>query len=106
VALQSLKGSPPHLVGILWTSDQTVAKASTYTGQHNTKTRTHPCLKRDSNLRSQRPSDQGLRLRQRGHWDRQNETTFWNSVFVNCVKTSRSQGVRHRAESCMALRWW
>jgi hypothetical protein len=25
-----------HLVGLLWTSDQPVAKASTYTGQHNT----------------------------------------------------------------------
>jgi hypothetical protein len=24
-----------HTVGLLWTSDKTVAKASTYTGQHN-----------------------------------------------------------------------
>jgi hypothetical protein len=30
----------------------------------------HPCLKQDSNPRSQRPSDQGLRLRPRGNWDR------------------------------------
>jgi hypothetical protein len=30
-----------HLVGFLWTSDQPVAKASTYTGQHNTKKRTN-----------------------------------------------------------------
>jgi hypothetical protein len=28
-----------HLIGLLWTSDQPVAKASTYTGQHNTETR-------------------------------------------------------------------
>jgi hypothetical protein len=26
-------------VGLLWTSDQPVARASTYTGQHNTETR-------------------------------------------------------------------
>jgi hypothetical protein len=30
----------------------------------------HLYLKRDSNRRSQRSSGQGLRLRQRGHWDR------------------------------------
>jgi hypothetical protein len=30
----------------------------------------HPCLKRNSNPRSQQPSDQSLRIRQRGHWDR------------------------------------
>jgi hypothetical protein len=24
-----------HMVGLLWTSDQPVAEASTYTGQHN-----------------------------------------------------------------------
>jgi hypothetical protein len=51
VALQSLQGPwPPHtggfvtllryLVEILWTSDQPVAKACTYTGQHNTETQT------------------------------------------------------------------
>jgi hypothetical protein len=27
-----------HTVGLLWTSDQPVAKVSTYTGQHNTET--------------------------------------------------------------------
>jgi hypothetical protein len=30
-----------HAVGHLWTSDQPVAKASTYTGKHNTKTNVH-----------------------------------------------------------------
>jgi hypothetical protein len=34
--------------------------------------RKNPCFNRDSNPRSQGPSDQGLRLRARGHWDRQN----------------------------------
>jgi hypothetical protein len=42
-----------------------VAKASTNTWQHNILS-----LKRDSNPWSQRPSDQGLRLRPPGHWDR------------------------------------
>jgi hypothetical protein len=27
-----------HTVGLLWTSDQPVAEASTYTGQHNIET--------------------------------------------------------------------
>jgi hypothetical protein len=27
-----------HLLGLLWTSDQPVANASTYTGQYNTET--------------------------------------------------------------------
>jgi hypothetical protein len=55
-----------------------------------------PCLKRDSNPRSQRPCDQGLllRLRPPGHWDRQfpvNPDNFtveinlsffnWNTMF-------------------------
>jgi hypothetical protein len=59
-----------HSVGLRWTSDQPVAKAFTYTGQHNSERRGHPCLKRDSNSRYQRPNDQGLYLRQRGHWYR------------------------------------
>jgi hypothetical protein len=46
-----------HSVGLLWTRDQPVAEASTYTGQHNK----HPCPERDSNPRPQQPSV---------HWDR------------------------------------
>jgi hypothetical protein len=40
-----------HTVGLHWTSDQSVAKTSTYTGQHNTETQrqTHPFLKRGYN---------------------------------------------------------
>jgi hypothetical protein len=66
-ALQSLKGLwSPHterycrpfrqFVGLLWTSDQPVTKASTYTGQHNTETRKQPCFKWDLNPRSQSPT--------------------------------------------------
>jgi hypothetical protein len=36
----------------------------------------HPCFKRDSNTRSQCPSNQGLRLRPRGKWDRLFEASF------------------------------
>jgi hypothetical protein len=46
------------MVGLLWTSDQTVAEASIYTGQHNTqtqKTNVHEWWY--SNPRSQQPSD-------------------------------------------------
>ena len=42
----------PHLVGLLWTSDQLVAETSTW--QHTTLTRDrHPCPRRDSNPQSQ-----------------------------------------------------
>jgi hypothetical protein len=60
-----------HLIGLLWTSDRPVAKATTYTQDNTTQKDEdkHPCLKRDSHPRSQRPSDQGLRLRPRDHWD-------------------------------------
>jgi hypothetical protein len=53
-----------HTVGLLWTSDQTVAETSTYTGQHNRQT---------CGIRTRDPSNQAaedLRLRPRGHWDR------------------------------------
>jgi hypothetical protein len=56
------------MIELLWTSDQPVAKTSNYTGQQEDKDK-HKCLKRDSNPRFQRLSDQGLRLRPRGHWD-------------------------------------
>jgi hypothetical protein len=35
-----------HLVGPLWTSDQPVAKASTYTGQNNTETQRQTSMPR------------------------------------------------------------
>ena len=45
----------PHLVGLLWTSDRTVAKMSTV--QHTTLIRyRHPCPRRDSKHHSQQDS--------------------------------------------------
>jgi hypothetical protein len=35
-----------HLIGLLWTIDQPVAKASTYTGQHNTETQRQTSMPR------------------------------------------------------------
>jgi hypothetical protein len=56
------------LVGLLWTSDGPVAKASTYIGQHNAERRGQISMpKRDSKPRSQRPKYQDLGLRPRGH---------------------------------------
>jgi hypothetical protein len=50
----------PHLVGLLWTSDQPYAKTATW--QQTTLTRDrHPWPWRDSNPQSQQAS---------GHWDR------------------------------------
>jgi hypothetical protein len=80
-----------HLVGLLWMSDRPVAKASTCTDNTTQKDEfKHPFLERDSNPPSQGPSDQGFRLRPRGHWERLlpdygNETNFGNAV----VLTSR-----------------
>jgi hypothetical protein len=69
-----------HLIEFLWKSDQPVAKASIYTGQHNTETRgQHICLKRNSNPRSQPASEQGLHLRPGGHWDR-------HIMYTGCIK--------------------
>jgi hypothetical protein len=69
-----------HSVGLLWTSDQPVTKACTYVWQCKTdRWGKHTCHKRDANPRSQRPSDQGLRLRPRGHWDLPYRT------YTNCI---------------------
>jgi hypothetical protein len=42
----------------------------------------HPCLKWDSNPRSQCPSDQGLHLRPHGHWDRHIHTEQVHPAFM------------------------
>jgi hypothetical protein len=60
-------------VGLLWTSDQPVAKASTYTGQHNRETE-ETNIHTLSGIRTRDPSNQAaadLRLRPRGHRNRQ-----------------------------------
>jgi hypothetical protein len=46
-----------HSVGLLWTSDQPVAEASTYTGQHNIETQETNI---NSNPRPQQPSGRRL----------------------------------------------
>jgi hypothetical protein len=56
----------PQSLGLLWMSDKLVAETSTW--QH--KTDKHPCPRWNSNLRSH------LRLRPRGHWDRQIRCTL------------------------------
>jgi hypothetical protein len=61
-----------HTVGLLWTSDQPVAEASTYTGQHNIETQ-ETNIHAPSGIRTRDPSNQAaadLRRRPRGHWDR------------------------------------
>jgi hypothetical protein len=58
----------PQSVGLLWTSDQSVAETST--PQHSQQTNTHaPRGIRTHNLSRRAAED--LRLRLRGHWDRQ-----------------------------------
>jgi hypothetical protein len=52
---------------LLWTTDQTVAKASTYTGQHNTETQTS--MPR-AGLEPTIPVTKQPSLRPRDHWDR------------------------------------
>jgi hypothetical protein len=61
-----------HTDTVLWTSDQPVAEASTHTEQHNIYTKEkYPCLQRDSKARSSNQGVAEVRLRRRGHWDRQ-----------------------------------
>jgi hypothetical protein len=59
-----------HTIRLLWTRDQPVAEASTYTGQHNIFTQ-ETNIHAASGIRTRAPSNQeavDLRLRQRGHW--------------------------------------
>jgi hypothetical protein len=61
-----------HTVGLLWTSDQPVAEASTYTEQHNIETQ-ETNIRAFSGIRTRDPSNQAavdLRLRPCGPWDR------------------------------------
>jgi len=59
----------PHLVGLLWTSDQLVAETSTW--QHTTLTTgRHACLRRNSKPNPSNRAAADPRLRPHGHWDR------------------------------------
>jgi len=42
-----------HPVGLLWTSNQPIAEAATYSAHNKHTTDEHPCSQRDSNPRSQ-----------------------------------------------------
>jgi hypothetical protein len=58
-----------HTVGLLWTSDQPVAEASTYTGHHNIETQ-ETNIHALSGIRTRDPSNEAaadLRLRRRGY---------------------------------------
>jgi len=60
----------PHSVGLLWTSDQPDAETSTW--QHTTLSRD---IHVSGGIRTRNSNKQAAadsRLRQRGHWDRQN----------------------------------
>jgi hypothetical protein len=62
-----------HTVGLLWTSDQPVAEASTYTGQHDIETQ-ETNIRALRGIRTRDPSNQAaadLRLRPGGHQGRQ-----------------------------------
>jgi hypothetical protein len=59
----------PQSVGLLWTSDKSVAETSTWHTQHSQQTNIHsPGGIRTHNLSRRAAED--LRLRSRGHWDR------------------------------------
>jgi hypothetical protein len=68
-----------------WTGDQTDARLlPTHDSTTQKDKDKYSCRKRDSNPRSQRPSDQGPRLRPRDLWDRKNtpnctiKRLFWD----------------------------
>jgi hypothetical protein len=65
-------------------SDQLLAEASTYTGQHNIQTQ-ETDIHAPSGIRTRYPSNQAaahLRLRPRGHWDRPTHTNLHNECCV------------------------
>ena len=60
----------PHSVGLLWTSNQPDAEASTWHTQHSQQTNVHA----PDGIRNHNPSYRAVaapRLRPLGHWDRQ-----------------------------------
>jgi hypothetical protein len=72
-----------HTVGLLWTSDQPVAKASTYTGQHNIETQ-ETNIHALTGIRTRDPSNQAaadLRLRPRGYRGRHIYIYIYSPIF-------------------------
>jgi hypothetical protein len=109
------------MVGLLWTSDQPVAEASTYT-EHHINTRDKHA---QSWIRTRDPSNQAaadLRLRPRGHCDRhklnirrsiyrnkfnaEHNTKHdcpWQCSTINCLKTRESTTSLYHEDSYFAL---
>jgi hypothetical protein len=81
-----------HTVGLVWTSDQLVVKAATYTKKTH-GTNIHKCPQRDLNTLFQQQAATDLCLRRHGHWDRlkrecvclYNQKTF-SLYFQNVLK--------------------
>jgi hypothetical protein len=57
-----------HTAGILWTSDQPVSEASTYTGQHNIETQ-QTNIHAPSGIRTRDPSNQAAADEDSVQWD-------------------------------------
>jgi hypothetical protein len=75
-----------HTVGLLWTSDQPVAEASTYTVQHNIETQ-ETNIHALSGIRTRDPSNQAaadLRLRPRDHRGRPVLIIFLSNL-LQCI---------------------
>jgi hypothetical protein len=73
-----------HTAGLFWTSDQPVAKTSTYTGQHNIQTQ-ETNIHVPSGIRTLDPSNRPaaeLRLRPRGHWNRPNVKIYKTIILL------------------------
>jgi hypothetical protein len=73
-----------HTVGLIWTSDQSLAEASTYTGQHNIYTQ-ETNIHALSGIQTRDPSNQvaaDLRCKPRGHWDQQPRELLSRKYFL------------------------
>jgi hypothetical protein len=107
-----------HTVGLLWTSDQPIAEASTYTGQQyiNKKTNIHA----PSGIRTRDPNNQAaadLWLRRLGHCDRLIVTYLYEihililksvvfeMMFVSCCGVSNVHVQNASFVSCGVVYW-
>jgi hypothetical protein len=97
-----------HTVGLLWTSDQPVADASTCTGQHNIKTQ-ETNIHALSGIRTLDPSNQAaadLYLRARGYRGRQSNSTpevlsLWIINYETCHEMSRFYWAQRFITECV-----
>jgi hypothetical protein len=85
-----------HTVGLLWTSDQPVSEASTYTGQHSIETQ-ETNIHALSEIRTRDPSNQaaaGLRLRPRGYRGRHSVCMEPNAVLPKRLVAEKPVGLK------------